>query len=165
MQDSLPLSLLTVSIVLEEVATADLFRTIALDVMDVNRTEVDVVGSKLAGEEDKKKLLPVMMLQLEMPMVLLLMMPMALLLMMPMVLPLKVPLTMKTMEAELMILMVPQLELMMLMVPQLELMMLMVLQLQLMMLMVLQLMMLMVPQLRDLAKTTETTPTTVLMFP
>ena len=136
------MSLLTVSIVLEEVATADLFRTIALDVMDVNRTEVDVVGSKLAGEEDKKKLLPVMKLQLVLQL-----RNMALLLMMPMVLPLKVPLTMKTMEVELMILMVPQLELMMLMVLQL------------------QLMMLMVPQLRDLAKTTETTPTTVLMFP
>merc|ERR1711892_1368049 len=57
-----------VSIVLEEVATADLFRTIALDamdVMDVNRIEVDVVGPKLAGEEDKKMLLLlVMMLQL-----------------------------------------------------------------------------------------------------
>jgi len=55
LQDSLPLLLLTVSIVVEELAMADLFRTIALDVMDVNRTEVDVVGSKQEGEEDKKK--------------------------------------------------------------------------------------------------------------
>jgi len=100
----LPLWLLTVSIALEEVATADLFRTIALDVMDVNRTEVDVVGPKLEGEEGKKKLLLVMMLQLMMPMVLQLR-NMALLLMMLMVL-------------QLMMLMVPQL--MMLMVPQLK---------------------------------------------
>jgi len=56
--------LLTVSIVVEEVATADLFSTNALDVEDVNRTDLDVVGSKLVGEEDRKKLLLVMMHQL-----------------------------------------------------------------------------------------------------
>jgi len=85
----LPLRLLTVSIVVEEVAMlADLFRTIALDVMDVNRTEVDVVGSKQEGEEDKKKLLlMVMMPQLMMLMVLPLTMLMVLPLTMLMVLP------------------------------------------------------------------------------
>merc|ERR1712036_48597 len=69
MGDSSPLWLLTDSTVLEEVATADLFRIIALDVEDVNRTDWDVVGSKLVGEEDRKKLLLVMMHQLMMPMV------------------------------------------------------------------------------------------------
>merc|ERR1712036_145320 len=52
MGDSSPLWLLTDSTVLEEVATADLFRIIALDVEDVNRTDWDVVGSKLVGEEE-----------------------------------------------------------------------------------------------------------------
>jgi len=70
----LPLWLLMVFIVLEEVAMADLFRTIAMDVLDVRTTEVDVVDSKLAGEEDKMTvLLLVMMLQLLTPTVLLLM--------------------------------------------------------------------------------------------
>jgi len=70
----LPLWLLMVFIVLEEVAMADLFRTIAMDVLDVRTTEVDVVDSKLAGEEDKMMvLLLVMMLQLLTPTVLLLM--------------------------------------------------------------------------------------------
>jgi len=69
----LPLWLLMVFIVLEEVAMADLFRTIAMDVLDVRTTEVDVVDSKLAGEEDKMMvLLLVMMLQLLTPTVLLL---------------------------------------------------------------------------------------------
>merc|ERR1712036_122057 len=88
MGDSSPLWLLTDSTVLEEVATADLFRIIALDVEDVNRTDWDVVGSKLVGEEDRKKLLLVMMHQLMMPMVPQLR-SMALLLMMLMVPPLK----------------------------------------------------------------------------
>ena len=89
--------LLTDSTVLEEVATADLFRIIALDVEDVNRTDWDVVGSKLVGEEDRKKLLLVMMHQLMMPMVPQLR-SMALLLMMLMVPPLKPPVTTTTMK-------------------------------------------------------------------
>jgi len=143
--------LLTVSIVVEEVATADLFSTNALDVEDVNRTDLDVVGSKLVGEEDRKKPLLVMMHQL-----LMLMVPqlrsMALLLMMLMVLPQpQRPLvTMMIMKQVVpMTLMVPQLKSM---VPLL--MILMVLQLRNM---VLPLMMLMVLPQKDLL-TMMTTP-------
>ena len=93
--------LLTAFIAVEEVATADLFKIIALDAMDVTRTEVDVVGSNLEDVEDKRKLLLDMtllllmlmvpqlkntVLLLTMPMVLQLLMPMVPLLLMPMVL-------------------------------------------------------------------------------
>ena len=61
--------LLTAFIAVEEVATADLFKIIALDAMDVTRTEVDVVGSNLEDVEDKRKLLLDMTLLLLMLMV------------------------------------------------------------------------------------------------
>jgi len=84
-----------VSIVLEEVAMADLFRTIAMDVLDVRITEVDVVDSKLEGEEDKMMvLLLVMMLQLTMHTVLLLMSMVLLLMSMVPLLLMKAQLTM-----------------------------------------------------------------------
>jgi len=87
--------LLMVFIVLEEVAMADLFRTIAMDVLDVRITEVDVVDSKLEGEEDKMMvLLLVMMLQLTMHTVLLLMSMVLLLMSMVPLLLMKAQLTM-----------------------------------------------------------------------
>jgi len=138
----LPLWLLMVFIVLEEVAMADLFRTIAMDVLDVRTTEVDVVDSKLAGEEDKMTvLLLVMMLQLLTPTVLLLM-SMVLLQMTHMVPLLKAQLTMimrRQVVPLLMMHMVPQLKNM---EPQLMLMVL------LLKSMVLLLMTLMVPLLK-----------------
>jgi len=91
--------LLMDSTVLEEVAMADLFRTIALDVVDVSKIKVGAVGDKLADEEDKMLLVLVMMLLLGMLMVLQLKILMVLLqLMMPMVLQLKVQLTILTMS-------------------------------------------------------------------
>jgi len=138
----LPLWLLMVFIVLEEVAMADLFRTIAMDVLDVRTTEVDVVDSKLAGEEDKMTvLLLVMMLPLLTPTVLLLM-SMVLLQMTHMVPLLKAQLTMimrRQVVPLLMMHMVPQLKNM---EPQLMLMVL------LLKSMVLLLMTLMVPLLK-----------------
>merc|ERR1711874_960726 len=106
MGDSLPSWLLTVSTVLEEVAMADLFRTIALDVMDVSRTELDVVDSKLEGEEDRKKKLLLVMMPLQMMLMVHQLKNMVLLLLM------RHLVTMRTMTTEvvpLMILTVPQL--------------------------------------------------------
>merc|ERR1712036_107442 len=102
MGDSSPLWLLTDSTVLEEVATADLFRIIALDVEDVNRTDWDVVGSKLVGEEDRKKLLLVTMTMKKQVVPMILTEPQLRntvpLLMMLMVPPLKPPVTTTTMK-------------------------------------------------------------------
>ena len=147
--------LLTAFIAVEEVATADLFKIIALDAMDVTRTEVDVVGSNLEDVEDKRKLLLDMTLLL-----LMLMVPqlknMVPLQMMLMALLLKALLTMSMMTT------VAVLLLLMLMVPLLKNMVLL-----LTMPMVLQLLMPMVPLLlmpmvllRDLL----IMMTTVLMF-
>lgn len=151
----MPLWLLTAFIAVEEVATADLFKIIALDAMDVTRTEVDVVGSNLEDVEDKRKLLLDMTLLL-----LMLMVPqlknMVPLQMMLMALLLKALLTMSMMTT------VAVLLLLMLMVPLLKNMVLL-----LTMPMVLQLLMPMVPLLlmpmvllRDLL----IMMTTVLMF-
>merc|ERR1711874_951311 len=129
MGDSLPSWLLTVSTVLEEVAMADLFRTIALDVMDVSRTELDVVDSKLEGEEDRKKKLLLVMMPLQMMLMVHQLKNMVLLLMnMVLLLLMRHLVTMRTMTTEvvpLMILTVPQLKntallLMMLTVPLLK---------------------------------------------
>jgi len=147
--------LLTAFIAVEEVATADLFKIIALDAMDVTRTEVDVVGSNLEDVEDKRKLLLDMTLLL-----LMLMVPqlknMVPLQMMLMALLLKALLTMSMMTT------VAVLQLLMLMVPLLK-----NTVLLLTMPMVLQLLMPMVPLLlmpmvllRDLL----IMMTTVLMF-
>merc|ERR1711874_144221 len=90
----------------EEGAMADLFRTIALDVMDVSRTELDVVDSKLEGEEDRKKKLLLVMMPLQMMLMVHQLKNMVLLLLM------RHLVTMRTMTTEvvpLMILTVPQL--------------------------------------------------------
>merc|ERR1711874_539635 len=106
MGDSLPSWLLTVSTVLEEVAMADLFRTIALDVMDVSRTELDVVDSKLEGEEDRKKKLLLVMMPLQMMLMVHQLKNMVLLLMnMVLLLLMRHLVTMRTMTTEVVLLM------------------------------------------------------------
>jgi len=91
----------TVSTVLDEVATADLSRTIVLDALAVNTITIDLEeeDSSPVDEEDRKKLLLGMTPPLPM-----LTVPQKTLtappLMMPTVLPLKDPLTMTTRPAE-----------------------------------------------------------------